>query len=378
MKLLPLLWTGLWRKPARTVFTLVSLVVAFLLFGLLQGVDSAFSQSLRQWKFDRLFIDSRFGQPLPLAYEEQIARIPGLTRIARVTILLGSWQDPKNGLFIIATNPQAWLTIRPEVHVPQAQIEAIGRTRTGALVSDWFSAQYGWKIGDHISLQAQERTLRGSVDWDFDIVGIMTDAEKAGDARILLVNFDYYDESRASGKGTAKKFLAQIDDPRHAARISRQVDQLFTNSAIQTRTQSEHDTVESEIASLGDISFFTRAIMGAVFFTLLVLTGNTMMESARERTGEFAVLRTLGFSNLDVLALIFSEALLLCVGAAALGLALAAIAFPLAATYVGTATLPIAVVGLGVIFAVGVAAVSILIPAWRTTRLKVIDALAIR
>jgi putative ABC transport system permease protein len=378
MKLLPLVWAGLWRKPARTVFTLVCVVVAFLLFGLLQGIDAAISQSLQQWKFDRLFINSRFGQPLPLAYEAQIASIPGITRLTRVTILLGSYQDPKNSLFVIATHPDAWLEIRPEVHVPKEQIEAVGRVRTGALVSDWLATKYGWKIGDHFSVQTQERTLRGTADWDFDVVGIMTDAEKAGDSRILLANFEYYDESRASGKGTANKFLAQIDDPRHAAHISRQIDQLFTNSASQTETQSEHETVESEIASLGDIGFFTRAIVGAVFFTLLVLTGNTMMESVRERTCEFAVLRTLGFSNLHVLAIIFAEALLLCVSASILGLVLAAAAFPLAATYVGTAILPLVVVGSGVAFAVGVATVSIMIPAWRAMRLNIIDALAVR
>lgn len=378
MKLLPLVWAGLWSKPARTVFTLVCVLVAFLLFGLLQGVDAAFSQSLQQWKFDRLFINSRFGQPLPLAYEARIAGLPGITRLTRVTILLSSYQDPKNSLFVIATHPGAWLAIRPEVHVPQEQIDAMARLRTGALVSDWLAKQYGWKIGDHFSVQTPERTLQGTVDWEFEVAGIMTDAEKAGDSRILLANFEYYDENRASGKGTAVKFLAQIDDPRHAAHIARQVDQLFTNSAIQTLTQSEHETVESEIASLGDISFFTRAIMGAVFFTLLVLTGNTMMESVRERTAEFAILKTLGFSKLHVLALIFAEALLLCVSAAILGLVLAAAAFPLAETYVGTATLPLVVVVSGLAFAVGVATVSILIPAWRAMRLKVIDALAVR
>jgi putative ABC transport system permease protein len=136
MKYLVLIWAGLWRKPVRTVFTLVCIVIAFLLFGLLQGVDSAFARILGQQKLDRLFVDPRFPQPLPLAYRGQIDAVPGIKLITQVAFLGGSYQDPKNGVVIIATHPAVWLAIRPEYNIQREQLAAIARIRTGAIISD--------------------------------------------------------------------------------------------------------------------------------------------------------------------------------------------------------------------------------------------------
>jgi putative ABC transport system permease protein len=378
VKFLGLVWAGLWRKPTRTMLTAVSVVAAFLLFGLLQGVDSAFSLALNRWKLDRLFVDARFGRPLPIAYRDQVAKVSGIRRMTEIAFLRGYYQDPKNGVFAIATNPDIWLAIRPEIQVDKAQIEAVTRIRTGALVSDWLARKNGWKIGDKFTVHTRVRNLQGTFDWTFDVVGMLHNTEAVADTSILLANFKYYDEAHAGARGTVDRFLVRIDDPRHTGTIAHQIDQLFANSAVPTHTESEHASVESDVAALGDINFFTRAVMGAVFFTLLILTGNTMMESMRERICEFAVLKTLGFSNLSVFSLIIAEALLLCVSASLLGLALAAAAFPLAESYVGTAVLPPSAIGLGVIGAIGVGFVSAVIPACRTVRMKVVDALAMR
>lgn len=378
MKYLPFIWTGLWRKPIRTAFTMLCVVIAFLLFGLLQGVDAAFSRTVADEKLDRMFVEGRFPQPLPLAYRSRIAAVPGVTRVVEVSWLSGSYQDPKNGVYVTATDPAIWLAIRPEFHIPEAQVAAMKKVRIGAIISDWLATKNGWRIGDPFTLQTSTPTVKGSTNWTFEVVGIMGNPGTTNEVRQLLANFEYYDEARSTDKRTADRFLLRIDDARYSARVAQQIDRLFANSAVQTRTQSEQEQGQSAIASLGDINFFTRAVMGTVFFTLLVLTGNTMMESVRERTAELAVLQTLGFTPANVLVLVLAEALMLCVVGAMAGLALASGVFPVVRTYVGTAVLPPVVVGLGLLSAVAVAFLSALIPAWRAMRMKIVDALAIR
>lgn len=380
MKHLPLVWAGLWRKPSRTIFTMVCIAIAFLLFGLLQGVDSAFSLVVQQQKLDRLFVDPRVpGQPLPISYRAQIERIPGVTRITEVAFLPGYYQDSKNGMLAVTTNPAQWLAIRPEWGFQKQQVEAVARTRTGALISSWLAENNHWKIGDRFMLHSPLPTKDGKQDWPFDVVGILTPPPDAtGPVRLFLANFKYYDEAHFGAAGTVSRYLLRIDDARHAGRVSRQIDALFASSGAPTRTQSEQEMTQSELASLGDINFFTHAVMAAVFFTLLILTVNTMIESVRERTSELAVLMTLGFPHYAVLALVVAEAFLLCLVTSLVGLALAAAAFPLAREFVGTAVLPFEVILIGAACAVGVALISALLPGWRAMRLSIIDALAVR
>lgn len=376
MKYLALLTAALRRKPARTVLTMLGVVIAFLLFGLLQGVNSAFALTLGRMKLDRLFVDSRFSDPMPVSYRERIAKMPGVTGITEISFLSGYYQDPKNNVLVIATNPASWLGMRPEYTIPQAQIDAAVRMRNGAIITDWMARQHGWKIGDPFTVRSRVTMTNASSDWTFVVAGIMKYTDPAEELTLLLANFAYYDEARRAGRGTVNRFLIRIADPLRGARVSRQIDALFATSGVPTRTQSEQELGQSQAASLGDVQFFTSSIMGAVFFTLLILTGNTMMESVRERTGELAVLKALGYTDEAVLGLVIAEAVMLCVVASLVGLALAALCFPLARYYVDITALPPMVVVRGVAVAAGVALVSSLIPGWRAVRLSVVDALA--
>jgi len=251
------------------------------------------------------------------------------------------------------------------------------RTRTGVMLSDAVAKRNNWKVGDKFTMRTQLMKRDGNSDWTFDVVGIMTNPEQP-EARIFLANWDYLNEARVAGTGTVSRFLMRIDDPRRSTQISREVDALFANSPTPTRTQSEQAVAQSQISNIGDINFFTRAIMAAVFFSLLLLTANTMMESVRERTAEFGVLKTLGFTGTTILALVLTEAVALFVTAAAAGLAVAATLFPLLRDYFGEVTLPISVVYLGLALAVAAAFLSAGIPAWRAKRLDVVAALATR
>jgi putative ABC transport system permease protein len=211
------------------------------------------------------------------------------------------------------------------------------------------------------------------------VVGIMTYFDPTQHLTLFLSNFKYIDEGRVNDRGTANRFLLGISDPRDSTRISRAIDALFATSGVQTRTQSEHEMGELRMAAMGDISFFTRSIISAVFFTLLILTANTMIESVRERTSEFAVLKTLGYTDEAVLGLVIVEAVVLCVTSSLVGLALAAAAFPLTSTYFDTTALfPPVVIVAGVSMAACLALLSAVVPGWRALRLKVVDALSRR
>jgi putative ABC transport system permease protein len=378
VKYLTLVWAGLWRKPARTFFTLLSVVIAFLLFGLLQGVSSGFALVVEQQQLDRLFIDPRFpGQPIPLTHRDQIARVPGIKLLTQVSFMFGYYQEQTNFVQAVNTNIDTWLAIRPEWSHSKDELAAALRTRTGVILSDGLATKNGWKAGDQFTMRTGLMKKDGNSDWTFDVLGIMTNPD-APQARIFLANWSYLDEARAAGTGTVSRFLMRIDDPRRSTQLSREVDALFANSPAPTRTQSEQAVAQSQVANIGDVNFFTRAIMGAAFFALLLLTANTMMESVRERTAEFGVLKTLGFTGTRILALVLAEAMTLFVLASAVGLAGAAALFPLLRNYLGNAALPASVITLGLGLAVAAAFLSAGIPAWRAKRLDVVAALATR
>ncbi|HEY6926725.1 MAG TPA: FtsX-like permease family protein, partial [Steroidobacteraceae bacterium] len=340
MKSLPLVVAALRRKPLRTLLTMLGVVIAFLLFGLLQGVDSAFELTIERLKLDRVFVDARFSQPLPLAYRDKIARIPGVIRLTPISFLDGYYRDPKNEVLVIATTPEIWLGIRPEFSISKEQIEAVTRTRNGVIIADWLAREDGLKIGDQFTVRTRTGPATPDSDWMFVVVGIMTYSDPSQQMTSVLANFAYYDEGRTNDKGTASRFLVKIDDPRRSAGICREIDRLFATSGVQTRSQTEHEMGQSQIANVGDITFFTHSIVGAVFFTLMILTINTMMESVRERTCEIGVLKAIGFPNRAILMLVIMESTALCVTASILGLFLSAMLFPLARDYVDHTVIP--------------------------------------
>ena len=378
MKFLPLIWCGLWRKPARTLLTFFSIVVAFLLFGLLQGVDSAFTQIIGQNKLDRMFVDPRFGQPIPYSYKARIEQVKGITKITEVHFMGAWYREMNNGMLVVFTRPAMWLAIRPEYSRDQSQVDRVASIRPGAIVSRWMADHNGWKVGDQITVKGNITRKDGSNDWTFEIVGLFANSESNGEHRQILANWAYLDEARASGAGVVSRFLMRIGDAAQAGRIAREIDALFANSSVATRTQSEQDQASSRLAQIGDFKFFTRAIMSAVFFALLFLTLNTTMESVRERTSELATLKTLGYPDTGVLGLILAESVVLFVVAAAVGLAGAAALFPLARPIIGVAILPADVAIIGAGLAILAAFISAIVPALRARALNIVQALAVR
>jgi putative ABC transport system permease protein len=381
MKYFSLIWAGLWRKKTRTVFTMLSVVVAFLLFGLLQGINAGFSTVLENLEVDRLYTSAKTNMTdgLPISYANRIKSVDGVRSLSHWTYFGGYLRDARNPIPAFATDPVPLFQIYKEIKIRPEYIEAMHKTRTGVLVAEPLAKANGWKIGDRVPLGTSIWTTKdGSSTWQFDVVGTFDASAYGAGFPSFYINYDYFDEARAFGTGVVHYYLIGMKDPRQAAQISRKIDSMFENSSNETRTQTESALAQMQLKQLGDINFIANAIVGAVLFTLLFLTANTMMQSVRERTSELAVLKTLGFSDEKVLTLVLVEALLLCIAAALVGLALASTVFmsPGLKRIFGNFSMPMIVVGMGVGMALLLAFVSGLPPAWRAKRLNIVDALA--
>src|ERR1700722_6674497 len=381
MKYFMLIWAGLWRKKTRTILTMLSIVVAFLLFGLLQGINQGIKAGLSDTRNNRLWTTSRMSaiNSIPASLMDRMMTVKGVRTVTHLSYFGGYFQDAKNAIPAFTTNIDKLAIVYPELNITPAQVAAMKATRPGALIGRPLAKKYGWKIGDKIPLGTTIWTNNdGSNNWAFDIVGIFDPSpqfEKSPLGAAFWINYDYWDEARKFDKHRVHEFFVQIDDPRRAAEISAQIDRLTENSPEETRTQTENAALQSQLKQLADINFIANAIVGAVMFSLLFLTANTMMQSVRERIPELAVLKTLGFTGGRVSILILIESLLLCIFAAGVGLALSSVLGKLIPILGPSRLLPIVVIsGLGI--AVVVAIVSGLPPALRAQRLNIVDALA--
>lgn len=380
MKYLVLVWAGLWRKRVRTILTMLSIVVAFLLFGLLQGINQGMNNVFQRLNVDRLYIQSRISMSdgLPIAYLEKIKSVPGVRAVTHWSYFGGFYQNAQNILPVFAVDAATQFAVYPKIKISGEQIAAMQRSRTGAVIGTEIAAKFGWKIGDRIPIRTSIWTRKDGTDtYPVDIVGIMdVSAYNAGSFPAFYINYSYLDEARAFGNGSVLYFIASIEDPRRGPEIAAAIDALFANSSDETMTQTEQVFAQSQIKQIGDINLIANSIVGAALFTLLFLTGNTMMQSVRERIPELAVLKTLGFSDKTVLTLIFMEAACLCVVAGAIGLGLAQLAFVFMRSLFGAFSPPALVLEMGLAIAIVLAAVSGLPPAWRSMRINIVDALA--
>lgn len=379
MKYFGLIWAGLWRKRTRTIFTMLSIVVAFLLFGLLQGINQGFNTVVQNLNVDRLYVTAKTNMTdgLPISYLSRIRSVPGVRAVSHWTYFGGYYQNAKNQVPAFATDAEPLFAVYKEIKVKPEYIEAMKKTRTGVLVGQQLAEKHQWKIGDRIPIGTSIWTTKaGSNTWYFDVVGIFDASAFGSGFPAFYLNQAYFDEASAFGNGSVHYYIVGITDPTQATQISNQIDALFANSTNETRTQTESALAQMQLKQLGDINFIVNAIVGAVLFTLLFLTANTMMQSVRERTSELAVLKTLGFSDGKVLALVLVEALMLCLFAAAVGLALASMVFPALRPIFGDFKMPMIVVAMGAGMALVLALVSGLPPAWRAKRLNIVDALA--
>ncbi|HEU4601684.1 MAG TPA: ABC transporter permease, partial [Steroidobacteraceae bacterium] len=358
-------------------------VFAFLLFGLVQGVNQGFNQAVNKLDVDRLYVTPRDSQadPLPISYYEQIKAIPGVKAASMWSYFGGYYRDSRNPIPAFATDARSLFQVYKELKIKPEYLDSMEKTRTGALVSEALANKYGWKIGDRVPIGTSIWTQKsGSNTWYFDIVGTFDASAYGGSFPSFYLNQSYYSEAAAFGNNQTSIYLVRVEDPRKAAQVAAAIDAKFENSPAETRTQSESALMQRQLKQIGDINFIANMIASAVLFTLLFLTANTMAQSVRERTSELAVLKTLGYSDEKVLAMVLVESMLLCLFAAAIGLFFASSIFkvPQLKAIFGALGMPTIVLIGGGLIAIGLAIVSGLPPAVRAKRLNIVEALAVR
>jgi putative ABC transport system permease protein len=386
VKYFPLVWAALMRRKPRTILTMLSIVVAFLLYGLLQGVVAAFTAGIDIAGADRLITTGKYSltQMQPVGFANQIRNVPGIKQVAYQSWFGGIYKEERNFFAQFPSDVEPYLEIYPEVLLPADQKETFLKTRTGAVVLKRLADKYGWKVGDKVPIISTIWPKKdGSSVWEFDLVGIFDckDGPTRAQHEYLLFHHEYFEEARAFGQGSVGWFIEKTDDPGKNAQIALDIDQLFANSPNPTKTDSEKAFNQGFVKQFGNLQFMLGGIMGAVIFTLLMLTGNTMMQSVRERIPELAVLKTLGYTDRTLLALVLAEALILCGFAAAVGIGLAAWWAPAIGNglpipgFAGMKVTPDAWM-VGGLIAAGLALVVGLPPALRAMRLDIVNALS--
>ncbi len=375
MKAWRLVLANLGRKKIRTFLTLASFAVAMFLFGLLAVIRTAFSGGVDLAGADRLAIINRTSliMPLPFSYRDRLLQLEGVADATFASWFGGVYQDEKN-FFPQFAVPDNYARMFPEFVVPPDQLDAFLKDRQGAIAGRVIAERFGWKLGDRIP-------IRGTIfpgPWEFNLRGIYDGRRQGDDETQFWFRHDYLEERRAWGKGLVGWYTVRVGNPDDAVAVARAVDERFANSTFETRTQSEKEFAASFVKQMGNIEFLILTIGGVVLFTLLLVTGNTMAMAVRERTGELGVLKTLGFGDGAVLAMILAESLVFAAVGGGLGLAGAKLF-----TLRGDPTqgmlpyfelpLPTLVAGFGV--ALGVGLLAGLLPALAAMRLRVADAL---
>jgi putative ABC transport system permease protein len=380
MKFSSLIFANLFRKKVRLILTVGSFAVALFLFSFLAVVKGAFGRGADIAGADRLVIINRISiiQPLPLAYRDKMLRIPGVKAVTHNNWFGGVYQEEKNFFPQFAIDVENQRTVLPELVVPDDQWANFVKDRTGAIAGAKTAKRFGWKVGDRIPIK---NALFGSAAvWEFTLDGIYHSDKVGGDESQFWFQWDFFEERMPqSFKGNVGWYVLKLDNPDDAPRVGKAIDDMFSNSSFETKTETESQFAAGWVKQFGNIEFLILAIGTVVFFTLLLVTGNTMAISVRERIGELATLKAIGFRDRRILYFVLAEALTISFVGGLLGLGLAALAIPvLAAALNGllpTLILSPAILSVGLATALLVGIISGLLPGIGAMRMRVVNAL---
>lgn len=379
MKFRALIFANLFRKKVRLVLTIGSFAVALFLFAFLGVVRDAFNRGADVAGADRLVTINRTSiiNTIPLSYRDQILRIPGVKYVTHNNWFGGTYIDEKNFFPQFVIDPDNQRQVFPEFIVPENQWSAFLKDREGAIVGARTMERFHWKIGDRIPIKT---TIWGGGSWEFNIVGVYHGKMPQDDETQFWLRWDYFEERVPDRiKGQIGWYVLRVDNPDQSPRVAKQIDDLFANSPYETRTQTESAFAAGWVKQFGNIQFLIVSIGSVVFFTLLLVTGNTMAISVRERTAELAVLKAIGFSDRSVLFFVLGESLVIALIGGGLGLLLAAIAVPLLGRALSgmlpNLILSPALLVFGLLTAIAVGMISGFLPGIGAMRMRVVNAL---
>ena len=374
---------NLFRHKLRASLMIVCILTAFAIFGVLGSIERAVNAGQDVAAADRLVVVNKinFTQPLPIAYFDRVRAIEGVQQVTHVNWFAGYYQDPKNSLVVLAVDPATYMDVYGnELDISSAARQSFIRERTGALVGDAMARKWGWKVGDHVPIASSIFTQKnGSRSWDFTVVGIFTGKKPEVDTNFMVFQYDYFNETHALGKDQIGWITLRTASPALNDRVARTIDQMFANSPYETATDTEKAFSKAFVAQFGNIALIVELVVGAAFVTILMVVGNTLMMSVRERTREIGVLKSLGFSGGRILRLVLGESILVALTGGLAGLGLAVLFILVIRDNVG-GLLPkiilspeIALLGLALMLGFGI--VTGLVPALNAMRLRIAVAL---
>ncbi|MGZ5474201.1 MAG: ABC transporter permease [Thermoanaerobaculia bacterium] len=381
MKFAGLLFSNFKRHKMRTILTILSIIVAFVLFAYLGAIRTAFDYGVTVAGADRLIVRHKVSiiQFLPASYEDDIERIEGVAEATHATWFGAIYQDPKNFFAQMPVKPEEYMRMYPELILPKEQMDVWLKTRTGAIVGRKTADRFGWKVGDKIPLMGTFwRTKKGDRLWTFDLVGIYDGATQETDTSNFYFRHDFFEENRRGGEGFIGWYIIRVEDPKLAEDVAKRVDAEFANSPAETKTETEGAFVKAFAEQAGNIGAIVIFILTVVFFTILLVAGNTMAQAVRERTSELGVLKAVGFTDGQVLILVLGEALLIAVVGGGIGLAIGALAVGAGDPTGGALPVfilrtPYVIAGIVCIVLLGI--VSGLLPALQAMRMNPVEAL---
>lgn len=381
MKYFGLVWRNVWRKKIRTSLTIMSVFVAFLLFAFLSAVGKAFTAGEDLADAERLIVLEKVSiiNSLPEAYQDRIASVPGVEAVAHASWFGGYFQEPRNqGFAQFPVEPYEYFALYPEFEMPEEQLKAWADNRQGAVVGGQMAEALGWEVGDRVPITATiYPKTDGSMTWEFDIEGIFTSDDPRFPVTYMLFHYDYFDEARAHSQGTVGWYVLRVEDGADPVAVANSIDTQFQNSPYETDTATEAAFNAAFAAQYGNIALIVSLILGAVFFTLLLVSGNTMSQSVRERISELAVLKTVGFEDKTVLGIVLSESIVIMSIGGLLGLGTGWLLIQFGGMLPGI-VLPTGSVFVALGFMIGAGLIAGLFPALKAMRLSIIDALAVR
>jgi len=381
LKFLPLFFGSLRRKPIRTSLTIASIVVAFLLFGLLKTMEGALALAADLAGIDRLATMHKVSmiQQFPLSYLNRVRAVDGVVAATPFIWFGGIYQDERNQIAAQATEADTFFEVYPEYKLPPEQRADWISDRASMIFGKVLADRFGWKIGDTIPVRSSfYRKEDGGSIWDMRLAGIYEATN--GDNSSLYFHYDYMNESLPEGARDNIGFvIMKIEDPDDSQQISAAVDAMFANSPAETKTATERAFIQGFANQMGDIATIVTAVASAVFFTMLLVTGNTMAQSVRERINEIAVLKTLGYSKRVVAGLVLTESFAITALGGAIGLGLAALAAEsmsaMLAQFFPVLGIPSSTYVIGAVLIVVLSVLAALLPSAEAWRLKITDAL---
>lgn len=378
-----LVWRNLMRAKFRNLLAVLSIVVAFVLFGLLAATNKAFNAGIDLAGEERLTMRNKIAiiQPLPYAYQGRIQAADGVDTVTHASWFGGVYQDQRNFFAKIAVEPEAYLDLYPEIILPEDQRKAWLATRTGAVIGKDLATRFGFEVGDRVPIQGDIYRKPDGSAWEFDIVGIYEGETRDMDETQLFFHYDYLKEGMGRDFGLVGWYIVRVDDPKKAATVAMALDDTFANSSSETKTETEAAFIQGFANQIGNTGAIIRGVLAAVFFSILLVVGNNTAQIVRERTKELGVLKALGFTDGKVLGLVLAESCLLAVLGGFVGLLLAAWIIPvlgeapMISRYLPTFYLPGRDLAIGALFVLALGLITGIWPALEARRLQVAEAL---